>query len=291
MTVVPTKPTMSDSNDNFARDFFTRPENDDTIEQFKRQYMNSKKNYQLAMDSNNDTNPSGGRFDERDIGSPPSKPHPRTNGPSSVRNHNVATSRLSSTATLSNNDDHQDLSMLRDEVQKLINAREKDNFDKINLKSALNNLDSRLNNLENVILKSQSQSQSQSINNSSRPQSYESYGRNTLYNKRKDESYDYMLKDELRRNGYRDSPQYYNKIKNSYINHTNYIPPSPPQRYATSSARYSSPPPPPPLNLAQQRYYSDSYEYDHNKRIDDPPYRSNRYNDDASTIDLINGRI
>lgn len=287
---------MSDSNDNFAREFFNRPENDDTIEQFKRQYMTSKKNYEMAMDSNNDANLSGGRFNERDIGSPPSKPHPRANGPGSVRTHNVATSRLSSTATLSNNNnndhEHQDLSRLRDEVQKLINAREKDNFDKINLKSALNNLDSRLNNLENVILKSQSQSQSQSINNSSRPQSYESYGRDPHYHKRKDESYDYMLKDELKRNGYREQlPQYYNKNKSNYINHTNYIPPSPPQRYATSSARYSSPPVAP--LIAQQRYYSDSYGYDRNKRVDDnPPFRSNRFNDDdASTLDLINGRI
>ncbi|KAG0663960.1 TBC1 domain, member 5 [Monosporozyma unispora] len=278
---------MNDPDSSFAKNFFTRPDNDDTIEQFKRQYMNSKKNYQMAMDSNNDSDLSG-RFNERDIRSPP-KSNRVNNEPGSVRNHNINSSRLSSTATLSA-DDHQDLSMLRDQVQKLINARQKDNFDKINLKSALTNLDSRLNNLENIILKSQSQT------NSSRPQSYENYNQNPVYNynNKRDEGYDHMLKTELRRNGYgNNEPHFNNHNKSNYFN-TNNIPPSPPQgysqppmsssqRYATSSSRYSPLPPP-----SSNRYYSNSYE---DRGIDIRSYRNNRNYDDVSTIDLLNGKI
>ena len=44
---------MSNNRHSFARDFFSRPENDDTIEQFKKEYMASMKNYQLAMEGKN----------------------------------------------------------------------------------------------------------------------------------------------------------------------------------------------------------------------------------------------
>lgn len=261
----------------FARNFFSRPENDDTIEQFKKEYMTSMKNYQLAMEGNKSGTAAdvSGRFDEASIRSPPKKSRINNNN-SNNNNINIPSSRISSAATLSS-DDHQELSILRDEVKSLIDARNKDSFDRINFKSALNNLDSRLNNLESLILNQRKNTTTHS--DSSRPNSYQSMDPRIQENR-----YDYMLKDQLRRNGYRDNN----------INSSNAFPSSPP-----SSKRYSSP---------IQRYQYDSYSNTNSNRYNDYQksrphydylYRMNNINnnnnrtdfDDISTIDILNGKI
>lgn len=308
---------MSNKDYSFARNFFSRPENDDTIEQFKKEYMTSMKNYQLAMEGKN-----------RDIGSPSDsymnknddyivngsvKRNNNGNGSSSNNNNNVS-SRLSSTATLSS-DDHQDLLILKNEVKSLLDSREKDKFDKINLKALLNNFDSRLNNLESLILRSRDNNNNRLYNSkfnpsssnatfSNRPASYGSIPQNKNY-WNKDESYDYMLKDQLRRNGYRYNGNYQtNREDNNFRE---------PYQYRSNPVDSSLP----PYNVSTkylrtpQRKYNfdrDYLNYDNfNDNIDNnkfkyqrtyPLYRNKNSTsgndiiyDDISTIDILNGKI
>lgn len=209
---------MSNNRHSFARDFFSRPENDDTIEQFKKEYMASMKNYQLAMEGKNRDiqSPSNSYMNENDNylvnGSVKRTKNNNNNNNNSIigntNNHNSVSSRLSSTATLSF-DDHQDLLILKNEVKSLLESRDKADFDKINLKALLNNFDLRLNNLESLILKTRDNKinnkfdqPSLPLSSSYRPVSYGSVPQNKYY-WNKDENYDYMLKDQLRRNGYK----------------------------------------------------------------------------------------
>lgn len=229
---------MNNKEYSFARNFFSRPENDDTIEQFKKEYMTSMKNYQLATEGKNRDiqSPARSHINETNNylinGSVKKTKNNNNNNNNSNSNSNNISSRLSSTATLSS-DDHQELLILKNEVKSLLDSRDKDSFDKINLKALLNNFDSRLNNLESLILKSRNNNNNNSNNNNSnnnskfdqpslslpsyRPiSSYDSIPQSKNY-WNKDESYDYMLMDQLRKSGNKyNSINYVNKEDNHF---------------------------------------------------------------------------